>query len=721
VVISRAPAVYNYQARYRLANVLRLLRRNNEAHDLLESLNNDLPESAPLKKEVVRLIDRMQHDLGNEADYWKTKLSQAIKRQDIKLLNDSAGYLAGDQSEDGVDFMVGIYQSLSSDNFARSILLEYMAKSESLRVVEIIRQALNDSQDAVVSAAALAVGKMGDAESGNNLIKLLGKDNKRIRGSVVDGLGALRYVPATPYLIELGRDASNANIHENVCKALHSIGTGRSLEAELELCDKPDSKCGCLYSSWYRQVRREDIEPQLKFISPSSQPEGAVPRVGVVISSMTHHGPTSYGERFMMPYSRQIRKVWLLQRAGFETCLLADSEALEDPEAQELGTLLEPSVKLYGLGQWPACDVMIMDQLYHLPVAMIRTIHAFCKQGGKVLVCGAVGGGRCGDRVTLREILGIRKAHAHFFSNDTVALSWPDNHESIRLPVISRSDWAMRRKGSCFFHRIEGGEVLARFDSPETWAIKTHQVGKGKVMCLNWDVGFNLDGTYDENELFCRCLDTLLDKQAEPQSPGYRMMYYLRWGDLASAKGCIDSAGLTLLDKKKKIETLAQLYRIYLLENNGKEGQIACQRILMESGGDDSGRLDLERWARIPRRVQVASVLEEETLWWCDVPSWLPTVKGIPLWLAGPKDLPSIVHVRVRVPQDRSGLLRFYLDGSATICEIKQGSNELDIIEKDGFYGVAFGAMGKYNTWVELELEMKAWSVHLQAEVIPDA
>lgn len=714
VAVSRAPRLYVERARYRLADALARLDRAPEARELLRRLQDELHESAALRAVVGRRLARLTADSQRQVDYWIEQLRDALRGQDTDRLSEAAATLARWDGPDGAGALVNAYSELAPDDPARTILLGHLADSQWPAAVPFFRRALDEQAPAVVAAAARSIGVIGDAESAGRLVELLAHSDPPVRTAAARSLGQLRHLAATDRILAVARDDPNDKARTVAIDVLRCFASVRALRglADLSVEEKPH-ECPHTFSVWYRQACAETVEPQYDFADPDRDTRTA-PRIGVVVSAMTHHGPTSR-EKLFQPYTAQIRKAWTLAQAGFDVCLLAEPEVLEDPAAAALAELFEPDVNIYQLGQWPACDVVLMDQLLHLPAALVRTIRALGEAGGRVLICGAVGGGWCGDRVTWQQVVGVRRLHAGYFSREAIGLQWHDPPNAVEPGNVRPAAWVTRRCGSFFARDTLRGRVLAEFDSPKLWAVKSHDLGAGKVFCVNWDVGLNVAGAHDEDELLGRWIDDLVGKNRDWPAPRYNIMRHRRWGDLAAAKQCVDAAGLAALSPAERLETLAQLYRIYQLENNGMAGQQACRRWFERFDETDAGQTELARLERSPDRVQLALAVGTRYIWWRDVPGWSIPRGGIPLWLAGPAELPARVRLRVTPPPGAAGRVRFIPTG-ARIEAVADGSAVQYHPGSDGVCEVAYNMSRPHNTAIEVELSMTEWTARVRVE-----
>ena len=698
VAVSRAPQTYVLRARYRLAGALAKLGRDREAQDVLQRLRSEMPPHAPLRPEVDRWLARLEAAVERPADHWREQLARALSAGNAEGIDEAAAALASIEGPDGIEALLEAYALPSSRTF-RPMLLTRIAGSEWPGAVPIIRQALNDSVPAVVAVAAGAVSTIGDAESAGMLMALLSAPHDLVRQTAITSLRDLRALSATEALIAVATDDPSPAVRAAAEQALRCLGSARasrglrdaSLNANVE-------DCKCRFSTWYREVCHEETRWQRRFPEPTRAGWRA-PCVGVVVSAMTHHGPRC-NEALARSYAAQVRKAWTLQRAGFDVCLLVEPEVLEDPDGASIHELLDPPVEAYPLGRWPACDAMVIDQLAHLPTSVVRTVRAFCAAGGKAIVCGASGGGWCGDGVTWREVIGVRRLRAAQFSREAVTLSWARGTEAEGLPTSNAPPWTTRRNGSFFAHEPLGGTPLAGFDSPDVWALRLQEVGSGRVLCINWDIGLNVVGLHDEDELLCRCIDFLLG-DAEPwPSSLYRLMRARRWGDLAAAKRFPDAAGLAAVPPRERIETIGQLYRIYLLENNRTVGERVCERWLQRGDVAEAGRDELTRIARAPKVVQIALAVGNSFVWWHDVPGWMIPAGGVPLWLVGARDLPARVRFRLAPPHRGPGRVRLTPAG-ADLTSVSDITRDGFRIEVDGTVEVKYEAAGRGSSWVE--------------------
>ncbi len=713
VIVSRAPRTYAQRAQYRLANVLTQLGQVDEAKNLLRSLSEELPKGELLRNEVSRLLAHRPERLHDVA-YWADQLIRAAKSFDLDPLKKAAGVLARAEGSDGVGVLLDVYNKLSPADASRAVLLPYLARAEALDAVGVIREALEEARADLAAAAAVAVGELGDAGSADKLVALLSRQEPRVREQAARALGRLRHLPAIDRLIERAKTDESAAVRRAAAGALDRIGSSRAVQALSAMkADAPPDDDGLDLSPWYRRAVSETSHPQLRFVKvDDKQTQARAPRIGVVVSAMSHHARS--WDRLYQPYARQVRKAWTFQRAGFDVCLLAEPEVNQDPQANGLEMRFCPPLKAYALGQWPDCDVLVLDELYHLPLTVVKTVQAFCEAGGRALICGAVASGWCGDGVSARELVGVRRLRSHRFRTDQARLVWRPRDDAGRIPDPRRDAWVTRRTGSFYAYAPLKGAVLAAFDSPHVWAVKSHRVGRGRVMCLNWGIGMNTDGTRDEDELLCRCIDVLIGREPKVSPPRYRMMRYVRWGDLSTAKACIDAEQVVSIRPAERVETVAQLHRIYRLENNRLAGRRVCRGLLAAFDRDGTAGRVLDDAARAPKRLQMAVDRTGRAIWWLDVPDWLRPLGEIPLWLAGPATLPARVRFRVWPGQDNG--LRIATTGA-----------RLEAVRSDGGTARYTGAEGRYEVtcetrlddtqWIDLDLVMTDWSARIRLQI----
>jgi len=704
VAVSGAPRLYVQRASYRLAGILARLDRPREARRLLVRLREELPGGSRLHAEVTRRIARLASGFGRGTADWSERLTKAIESSDRGRLDEAAAALARMEGPAGAETLLDLYRQLDPGHAARKVLLSHLAHSEWPGAVPDIRDALGDADAATVAAAARSVGVIGDARSADRLVALLSDAHATVRRAAAWSLGQLWYLPATGRLLALARGDPDAAVRDvairvlgcfNAPQAVRGLGKGaRGTEPH----ERPHS-----FSSWYRRHRRQDAEPQRDF---AARRGGASPLIGVAVSAMTHHGPRAYGVKFQ-PYVAQIRKAWTLQRAGFDVCLLAEREVLTDPDVPPWGPLFAREVQVYPTGQWPRCDVIVLDQLPFLPRTAVRTLEAYVESGGRLLVCGAVGGGWCGDCVAWRNIVGVRRLHGGYFAGEAVRLNWRD------AAGASPNTWVAPRCGAFFGRDILAGRVGAQFDSPRVWAVKSHSFGRGHVLCLNWDVGFNVDGANDEDELLAREVDGLLDKQRPWPSVRYMLMKHRRWKDLAAAKGCVDASGLATMRPAERLETIGQLYRIYRLENNGERGRHICRAWFKHFDQQAEGEAELQRIDHLPERLEFALAAGTRYVWWRDLPNWSIPRRGVPLWLAGARELPARVYLRVAVPPGRVGHVRFEPCG-ASIEGVDDRSGTLARVRDEHTYEVAYDATHTVDGPVNVAFAMADWTAHVR-------
>jgi len=663
VMSSSAPPLWRQRAQFRLATVLSQLGRTHEARRLFSALCDDVHTDESVRRVTRQCLEAfISHD-SETPEQLRVRLRDALATGNLDELSRAASDLAGCSDPAGLEHLKAGYEGMAASDRQQRVLLEAMGDSEWPAALPTLRSALSRNSAQVKAGAALALGRIGDAASVDALIVLVDSSDTTVRQRSAEALGLLRAVAATDALTRLATREPDGPVRRAALESLHRIGTAQALRAVSELTGEPESECRCLLSPWYRRHRSDRAVGQLSFAFDDARKRAGPaharpPTVGVVVSAMTHHGP-SWASDSIQPYSRQIRKAWVLQRAGFDVCLLVETEVPADPEARSLCELLRPVVRMHPVGRWPACDAIIMDQLYCVPLSLIRTVDAYCRTGGRLVVCGAVGGVRCDDSATWRNVLGVRRPHTHRFRDDAVALRWRPGQPASPGVLGGTTEWVARRAGSCFLHEILDGDVLAEFANPSIWAIKRHRPGRGEVVCMNWDVGMNVDGAHDEDELLCRVMDVLLDENvarndAEPAGGSlcFDTMRHLRWGRLARAKHCVDGASLLMLNRAEATEVVAQLYRLYELENNAMAGLSRCAPLL-EAIGKEVSLLD--RLRRTPRRIKIATSVDNEVLWWRDVPGWLIPTGDLPLWLSGPKTLPATVWLRVHVAEEPSG------------------------------------------------------------------
>ncbi len=577
VAVSHAPEFYVQRAQYRLANVLTQLGRDDEARALLHGLRHELPRQEPLLSDVNRLLDAAPGDAESRGAYWTAQLQEALKGRDLHRLREAGAFFAHQEGDAGVEVLLEVYRGAPRPTGVRAALLELLAETESPRVVQAIREGLTAEDPAVAAAAVRAVARMGDAKAEPQLVELLASRDAAVRLAAVVALRDLRSLQAVERLAELLGAEKDAEIRRAVIEVLHCLGSPAAMAAiDKYGPNEAPGDCACHFSRWYREVVDEKLGAQKHFLRRSSG-EASPPRVGVVVSAMTHHGPRCGG--LIQPYARQIRKAWSLQRAGFEVCLLAEPEVLLDVEASDLPRMLEPSVTIHPVGDWPDCDVVVLDQLFRLPQPVIDTLEAYTSQGGNLIICGAVGGGQTGDKVALRELLGVRRPHVHRFRSDGCRLVPTASDTPGAFDAVLPHEWVGPRSGTGFAHDTLGGDVLAAFDAPDIWAVKTHAFGSGRVLSFNWDIGLNVAGTHDEDELLARFVDGLVHDDSGAGPPRHRLMRHLRWGRLAEARAVCDADALAPLSATEQIETLLQLSRIYLMENNRPAGEAAVGRL----------------------------------------------------------------------------------------------------------------------------------------------
>ncbi len=718
VIVSEAPRVYAQRARYRLANVLKQVGQVDQATAMLRSLREELPETGALAERVSDLLSRGGARLYDTA-HWAKQLVQAARRSDLGPLKVAAEVLARQDGPDGVRILIDAYDKLASTASAQAVLIRYLARSESLEGIDAIRKALDETATELTAAAALAAGEIGDAASGDRLIQLLSSSlEPRVRQSSARALGLLCHRPATDVLIEVAGSDPDRAVRRAAVRALREIGSDRAGAALSAFEDASSSEeATCCHSPWYRKAVVETIEPQLEFTErDAAGAELRAPTIGVVISALSHHARLADG--LYQPYSRQLRKAWTFRRAGFDVCLLAEPEVLGDPAARGPLACFSPRLRIYPLGRWPRCDVVLLDELVHLPAEVVRTVLAYVKAGGRVVACGAVGGGCGGDRVALRELLGVRRPHPHRLYYDEVRLRWVTGGTRHRVPALTREPWVTRRRGTFYAHEVLAGHVLAVFEAPPIWAIKSHDLGRGRVMCLNWGPGLNADGPRDEDELLCRCVDVLVDR-ADGGGPRYQMMRNFRWGDLSKAKTSVDAPGLPSLSRTERVETITQLFRIYLEENNAPEGRRVCRALLRRYDGNGADRSLAEGVARVPKRLQIALHEDkgQDATWWLDVPRWLRPTGEVPLWLTGPTEVP--VEVRLRVWPAAGKRVRFRMTG-ARLVATEHAAGEPKRLDGDAGWELTCQPDGTGPPWVQVHLSMSRWRASVRTEIPED-
>jgi len=710
VIVSAAPRVYAQRARYRLARVLDQMGRAQESRAVLQSLRQELPKDGLLAQEVDHLL-RHDRDRLREMGYWIEQLNHAALGRDMTRLQEAASVLAFSEGTQGVEAIVSTVNQSSLCESARAMLLESLAQSEALEALSVIRNALTDTRVEVLAAAARATGAIGDAASARRLAELLSSGSATVRAGAAHSLGLLRHLPAIDSLLVRFQTDGSAAVRDAASASLFCIGSARvvntlrsaGVETVAFLRESP-------FSTWYRESVTPDAGMQEGLPGEVRSENAPAPRVGIVVSAMSHHA-RGWG-RLFTPYTRQIRKAWTLRRAGFDVCLLAEPEVLKDADATDLTKLLDPSVPLYPLGQWPRCHVIVLDELSDLPGAVIQTVSQYCTSGGHVILCGAVGGRWCDDKVVLRELVGIRRSHLHVFRNDTVELSWqePASAPSVRLPTVFRTPWVAPRCGSYHTHEPPVGQVLARFDAPEVWAIKTHGLGRGRVIHLNWSVGLNATGVQDEDELLCRCVDLLTDGGISWSRPQYRLLKFVRWGGLSEAKSAVTAVSIGSVPPSERAETLAQLFRLYRMENNLVEGRRVCSAMPAAVGDAPANREMLGTAEQIPDRLLIALRVVGEPPWWCDIPVWLRPIGQVPLWLSGPAALPA--EVLLRIPPGRTTRYRLKTQG-VSIVTVRDAAAELRGQGTDGTYDILCRSAAQDAPWIELSLLMNTWTARI--------
>ena len=738
-MMRQPPTVYAQRARYRLANVLTRVGREEEAREQLRLLTRQLQEADPLRADLARRLAQVDMDADEQTRYWEGKLQRATAARDLGKLREAAAFLARYEDPKGADALLRAYETLSVGEPAREVLLGYLAESESPGAVEVIREALGDADVSVVTAAIYAIGAIGDGESDERLIDLLGSDQPEIREAAVRSLGRLRSLRAVEPLVRIVDRDEVESVRESAVGALRCIGSRRGMDV---VAGYPKGKgtvdCGCILSDAYQAMRQDRWVPQPSFSAADNEGRDETrgwwetnhhwaPRIGVVVSAMTHHGPDCHS--LVQPYAGQVRKAWTLQRAGFEVCLLAEPEVLEDPEAGFLRTVFQPGLPIHPLGEWPTCDVILLDQLHHLPKAVVRTLRYFCEGGGKLIVCGAACGGICGDGVAWRKIAQVRSAEAHSFRGETVKLVWKGLETSDKWGTLSPIERVGRRSGTFYEHQSIDGQVLAEFDWPPTYAVKTQPVSRGQALLFNWDVGLSVNGASDEDELLCRAIDLLID-ETKPGwvSPLYQLMRRVRWDELSAAKKSAGPAALSRLQAPEQVETLAQLFRVYLMENNRPAGELACLQAAEVLEDASAVYAALERTTRSPRRVQIGTVVEGTPVWWRDVPDWMTLTasesdsadrtSGVPLWLTAPQQLPARVRLRTTVARELAAGVSFVSTG-ATIEFIESGLGESRQPVNQQRCEVPVDSTASSDRWIELELTMSDWNARVGIEVTP--
>jgi len=742
VVASRAPLVYSQQARYRWANALRQLGRDDEATTLLRALVRELPKDAPLCEYVRRHLSQLELSDGNRLQYWQGELKSAAAARELGRLREAAEFLAYADGPDGVRSLCEVYEQLTAKHPGRPILVEFIGRSEWPDAAGLLRAALSDPYPAVVAAAAAAAGQLGDAESIPRLTELLGAEQPELRSAAVRGLSRLRAVESVEALIQVARFERDSGIRDSALRALKFIGTERGLEVVQASggdlpADETDDRM-CQFSRWYRQSIRPEVKAQVELGPPSPSPAvRPPPRIGIVISAMTHHAPLCPGE--VQPYTTQIRKAWALQRAAFDVCLLAEAEVLADPVAVQMPDLLRPRAPLYPLGSWPTCDVILLDNVFHLSAVMVRTLAAYCQAGGSLVVCGAAGGGYCGDAVTWRRLIGVRRLHAHHFSGELVQLVARNVQTDImRFLLEVPGDWAGPRRGSFFSHEPLDGQIIAEHDSPPVWAVKLNRYGAGCVLCFNWDIGLSLKGTHDEDELLCRAIDSLIAQEVDPASQGsdeppggrafdsalFSMMQSVRWGRWSQAKDSLDARGLRSLPAEQQAEAVLQLANVYQMENNLAAGRVVCADLAQGIAGDEQIVARLDRLDREPRRMQISLSVGTDFPWWLDIPSWqrlpLPDLgefQEVPLWVAGPAELPATVRVRVAVPVTAAGKMAVHLKEAQVLGGPEEQARQL---AENGPWlrRIGYRARELENGWYEFRVRMTRWDALIGIELI---
>lgn len=698
VVVSRAPDAYKHSARYRLAQVLGRLGRAAEQRAVLEALDRDLPGDAPIRRQVAQLLS----ELGSVPAATPPVLPldprhesrPAGPRPSDRFRERAHALAVADGPEAGRE-LLALYRQAAPGSPARAVFLEELGESAWPEALEAVREALQDSPPVCLAAACTAAGRIGDGESAERLIDLLEHREPLVRRAAAQALQSLRSVRAVDRLVQLSRGDADVSVREAGVEALQAIGTSAAVAAVRQPLRDPQTT----FPVWYREARSCEPAVQADFHPPRDRrPPGRSARIGVLVSAMTHHAPPQGS--LAVPYLRQIRKAWTLQRAGFEVCLLAEPEVPADPAAAGLSVLFDPPIEMHPLPRWPACDAVVIDQVYYLPAEVVRTVEAYCRSGGQAIVCGAVGGGWCGDAVAWRRVAGVRHPHAHGFRDEAVVLSWQAATNDLPLPTLSRVDWSAHRGGTFYAHDILAGQVLAELQSPPIWAIKTQPVGSGRTLCINWDIGLNTDGSRDEDQLFCRCVDTLLGSPADQGTLRHRMMRQVRWGRLGEARRLATTEDLGLLPVAERLEILMQLYRMHRLENNELQGEALCRK-LIGPGEPAEALAALEDARQAPAQLQLATVAEGQTLWWRDVPEWLISPRGVPLWLAGCDRVPGTVRLRVAVGSAREAEVTAV---DARIVKIREAPPDARVDLRDRRCHVRWDAAVPAESWLELEI-----------------
>lgn len=707
-LVSGIPKDYALHARYRMARVLWDRGRDYDARQVSKALLRELPKQGYLHRRLSHLLTE-EDTPGNSVDRLGEGLRRALTASDAQKIRSVASALAYDDAQEAARILLRAHADLPPDDPHRATLLGYLACSEWPASASAIRRALHETDPAMIVAGAWSVGYLTDAESAGDLVQLLRHSDSKVLVRAALSLGSLRWMPATTELARIAREDDRESVRRAAAQALAEIGTAEAHRVLANLNLRPDAfKTICSLSPWYREAAASDAVAQTSF--EGSERSGPAPRIGVVVSALAHHGWTAETRR--RPYSRQVRTAWTLRRAGLDVCLLAGPDFARDPLAAEIAGLFDPPLVIHPLGAWPRADAVVVDELYCLCAALVRTLLAYVEGGGRVVVIGAIGSEWCGDGIALRRLVGVRRIHHHDFCSDGVPLVPSDDEP---LPRALDGVWTCDRRGSFYAHDTLGGRVLATFDGPRVWAIKVHEVGKGRVLQFNWSVGLRQTGVRDEDDLFCASIDAFLLEESASTRPLRRMLQRLRRQDLSAAKACVDARRLCSMAASEKLETIAQLFRIYTVENNSVRGRRACEALLRSTGLTHAGRPLLEKISHAPRRLQLSLLWEKEPAWWLDVPPWLRPLGSVPLWLTGPLALPAGVRVRVWAAPFETVRVRAVeadlVDASDGDAAAVRGSGSSDWLLRHPPKSLQAG-------WLEFVVTMRSWDAAIEAETV---
>jgi hypothetical protein len=254
-------------------------------------------------------------------------------------------------------------------------------------------------------------------------------------------------------------------------------------------------------------------------------------------------------------------------------------------------------------------------------------------------------------------------------------------------------------------------------------------VDRGRVVSFNWSVGLRRTELTDEDSLFCRVMDRVIDPHRETVSPHFQILHHRRWGRWVQAKQTLTSDNLRSQSPMRQREILQQMCNVFALENNYPAGLRRAQAISGSATGEPS---DEPRVAEgpPPPRMQMA-LATNGFLWRVDVPDWLrPNLESLksdqirwntalPLWLIGPTELPAQVWVRIGIPTGREGFVQMDVSG-ATLTEIPELQSDQFKVETESDSGridVPFDRWASADGWIELLLDMKEWNATLKCRV----